>query len=130
MPADEHDDRPAQPTPELPDDATAPPDESRNAAAARRGGGGGVVNRRNAMWTGLVAVAAVVALAFILFVLYRSGRIDRIIAGQIIGTLAEYNIRAEIGSFTAQLGPRTVEIRDLKLYNAVTGAQIGNISRI
>ena len=82
------------------------------------------------MWTGLVAVAAVVALAFILFVLYRSGRIDRIIAGQIIGTLAEYNIRAEIGSFTAQLGPRTVEIRDLKLYNAVTGAQIGNISRI
>ena len=130
MPADEHDERPAQPTPELPDDATAPPDESRSAAAARRRGWRRVVNRRNAMWTGLVAVAAVVALAFILFVLYRSGRIDRIIAGQIIGTLAEYNIRAEIGSFTAQLGPRTVEIRDLKLYNAVTGAQIGNISRI
>src|SRR5437660_3829726 len=131
MPADEHDERPAQPTPELPDDATAPPpDESRSAAAARRRGWRRVVNRRNAMWTGLVAVAAVVALAFILFVLYRSGRVDQIIAGQIISTLAEYNIRAEIGSFRAQLGPRTAEIRDLKLYNAVTGAPIGNISRI
>ncbi|HEX3561114.1 MAG TPA: translocation/assembly module TamB domain-containing protein [Pyrinomonadaceae bacterium] len=131
MPADQHDEPPAQPTPELPDDATAPtPGEGRNADAARRRGWRRVVNRRNAMWTGLVAVVAIVALAFVLFVLYRSGRLDRIIAGQIIGTLAEYNIRAEIGSFTAQLGPRTVEIRDLKLYNAATGAQIGNISRI
>lgn len=131
MPADEHDERPAQPTPELPDGAPAPlPGESHSEAAARRRGWRRVVNRRNAMWTGLVAVAAVVALAFILFLLYRSGRLDRLIAGQIISTLAEYNIRAEIGSFTAQIGPRTVEIRDLKLYNAISGAQIGNISRI
>ena len=62
--------------------------------------------------------------------LYRTGRIDKIIAGQIINTLAEYNIRAEIGSFRAQIGPRTAEIKDLKLYNATTGAPIGNISRI
>lgn len=89
-----------------------------------------MVNRRNAMWTAIVGVVAVLALAAIIFFLYRSGQVDRIIAGQIISTLAEYNIRAEIGSFRAQLGPRTAEIRDLKLYNATTGAPIGNIGRI
>jgi autotransporter translocation and assembly factor TamB len=82
------------------------------------------------MWTAIVAVTAVVALAFIIFILYRTGQVDKYVARQIIDTLAKYNIRAEVGSFTAKLGPRTVEIRDLKLYNGTTGAQIGQIDRI
>jgi hypothetical protein len=89
-----------------------------------------VVNRRNAMWTAIVAVVAVVALVFILFVLYRSGQLDRYVASQIISTLAKYNVKAEVGSFTTRLGPREVEIKDLKLYNSVTGAPIGNVGRI
>jgi autotransporter translocation and assembly factor TamB len=89
-----------------------------------------VVNRRTAMWTAIVAVTAVVALVFIIFILYRTGEVDKYVARQIIDTLAKYNIRAEVGSSTAKLGPRTVEIRDLKLYNAATGARIGQIDSI
>src|SRR5215216_4347888 len=128
MPPDEHDEQAAQPTP-----APTPPDGSGGVGtspAARRRGWRRVVNRRNAMWTGIVAVVAAVALAFILFMLYRTGQIDRYVTGQIISTLAKYNVRAEIGSFYTRLGPREVEIRDLKLYNAETGVPIGNVGRI
>ncbi len=89
-----------------------------------------VVNRRNAMWTGIVAVVAVLALAVIIFILYRSGQVDRIIARQIVSTFAKYNIRAEVGSFETKFGPRTAELRDLKLYDATSGAQLGKIDRI
>ena len=133
MPTDEHDERPAQPTPEPPGEAPAPPppDESRAAGAPRgRRGWRRVVNRRTAMWTGIAAVVAVVALALIVFILYRSGQIDRYVARQIVSTLAKYNVRAEVGSFSTRLGPREVEINDLKLYNSVTGAQIGHVGRI
>jgi autotransporter translocation and assembly factor TamB len=140
MPTDEHDERPAQPTTEPqgdqgdvepPNDATAPPpNRGRAVTAARRRGWRRVVNRRNAMWTAVVAVVAVVALALIIFLLYRSGQIDRVIARQIISTLARYNIRAEVGSFHTRLGAREVELNDLKLYNSATGAQIGQVGRI
>ncbi|HST54040.1 MAG TPA: translocation/assembly module TamB domain-containing protein [Pyrinomonadaceae bacterium] len=130
MPADEHDEQPAQPTPDSPDETPASVETRGATPARRRRGWRRVVNRRNAILTAVVGVIAVIALALIIFVLYRSGRVDQIIAGQIIGTLAEYNIRAEIGSFRAQIGPRTAEIKDLKLYNAVTGAPIGNVGRI
>ncbi|HYN86656.1 MAG TPA: translocation/assembly module TamB domain-containing protein [Pyrinomonadaceae bacterium] len=89
-----------------------------------------VVNRRNAMWTAVVAVVAVLALALVVFVLYRTGRIDRIIAGQVVETFSRYGIRAEIGSFETELGPRTAELRDVKLYDAATGAQLGKIDRV
>ncbi|HEX8501991.1 MAG TPA: translocation/assembly module TamB domain-containing protein [Pyrinomonadaceae bacterium] len=127
MPTDEHDERPAQPTPETP-----PPPDAGPAPAPRRRRRGlrRVVNRRTAMWTGIVAAVAVLALAVIIFVLYRSGQADRFVARQIVSTLAKYNIRAEVGSFRTRLGPREVEINDLKLYNSTTGAQIGHVGRI
>jgi autotransporter translocation and assembly factor TamB len=140
MPADEHDEHPAGPTPETEDGTPLafkePPGGGADAPLApltpkgRRARWRRIVNRRNAMWTGIVAVVAVVALLLVFFVLYRSGQIDRIIARQIIDTLAKYNIRAEVGSFQTTLGPRTVELRDLKLYNAATGAQLGQVDRI
>lgn len=135
MPTDEHDERDAQPIPEPQGgDAPTPPDESRGVGTAavrrRRRGIRRVVNRRNAMWTGIVAVVAAVALVFIIFILFRTGQIDRYVAGQIVSTLAKYNVRAEIGSFSTRLGPREVEVNDLKLYNSETGAPIGNIGRI
>src|SRR5215212_11583753 len=121
MPADEQDPK-----------SVPAPDENEplTPKGRRRRGWRRVVNRRTAMWTSLVAVTAVIALAFIAFMLYRTGQVDKFVARQIIDTLAKYNIRAEVGAFTSKLGPRTVEIRDLKLYNAVTGAPIGNVERV
>ena len=137
MPTDEHDERDAQPRQGATDGgeppAPTPTDESRTVgtpAVRRRRGYRRVVNRRNAMWTAIVGGVAVVALVFILFILYRTGQIDRYVASQIVSTLAKYNIRAEIGSFYTRLGPREVEINDLKLYNSETGAPIGNVGRI
>jgi autotransporter translocation and assembly factor TamB len=111
-------------------DAPPPAPAPLTPKGRRRRGWRRVVNRRTATWTAIVAVTAAVALVFIIFMLYRTGQVDKYVARQIIDTLAKYNIRAEVGSFTAKLGPRTVEIRDLKLYNAITGAQIGQIERI
>ncbi|HLM58058.1 MAG TPA: hypothetical protein VK422_18285, partial [Pyrinomonadaceae bacterium] len=134
MPVEEHDDegRPAAPSTEGGGGEAAPPPPPGDGAAARRRRRGWrrVANRRNAAWTALVAVVAVVAVVLIALILYRTGRVDRIIAGQIVGTLAKYNVRAEIGHFETKFGQRTVELRDLKLYNAVTGAQIGKIDRV
>lgn len=136
MPTDEHDERAAQPTPEPPGGAPTPaapaPEEGGGASRARRRRRGlrRVVNRRNAMWTAVVAVVAVVALALILFIFYRTGQVDRYVARQIVSTFAKYNIRAEVGSFRSRLSAREVEINDLKLYNAATGAPIGNVGRI
>lgn len=134
MPADEQDPK-SVPTPDESapvefKDAPPPEPAPLTPLGRRRRGWRRVVNRRTAMWTALVAVTAVIALAFIIFILYRTGQVDKFVARQIIDTLAKYNIRAEVGEFTSKLGPRTVEIRDLKLYNAVTGAPIGNVERI
>ena len=134
MPADEQDPKSIPPPDERAPvefkDAPPPAPAPLTPLGRRRRGWRRVVNRRTAMWTALVAVTAVIALAFIAFMLYRTGQVDKYVTRQIIDTLAKYNIRAEVGSFTTKLGPRTVEIRDLKLYNAVTGAPIGNVESI
>lgn len=88
------------------------------------------VNRRNAMLTGVAILAAILLVALAAFLFYRSGRVDKIIARQIVGTLAQYGVRAEIGSFHARLGARTAELRDLKFYDAATGAQLGKVDRV
>jgi translocation and assembly module TamB len=89
-----------------------------------------VVNRRNAAWTAAVAVVGLLAIALIIFILYRTGRVDEYLARQIVNTLANYNIRAEIEGLETQIGPRTAVITNLKLYNAATGAQIAEVDRI
>ncbi len=137
MPVDEHDEHPI-PT-ELPENAPASLKEAPEGASAspspltpkgERARWRRVVNRRNAMWTGLVGLVAVVALVIIIFLLYRSGKVDTIIAQQIVSTMAQYGIRAEIGSFQTKFGPRTAELRDMRLYDAQTGAQLGKIDRL
>jgi hypothetical protein len=74
-----------QPTRARPTSTDAPPPVP--ARSPRSGVGRGwrrVVNRRNAMWTAIVAVVAAVALVFIIFMLYRTGQVDRYVARQII----------------------------------------------
>src|SRR5919197_2158715 len=118
MPADEQDPGSIPP----PDESApvefepAPPEAPAPLSPRGRRGWRRVVNRRTAAWTALAAVTAAVALAFIAFILYRTGQVDKYVARQIIDTLAKYNIRAGIGGFTTKLGARTVEIKDLKLY--------------
>jgi autotransporter translocation and assembly factor TamB len=137
MPVDEHDESPAPSSPE-PDNNTplkfeaAAPSEAPSPLTpkGRRARWRRIVNRRNAMWTGLVLVVAAIALVLIVFILYRSGQVDRVIASQIVNTFAKYNIRAEVGSFETKFGERTAELRDLKLYDATTGAQLGKIDRL
>lgn len=88
------------------------------------------VTRRNAALAA-AALGALVLVAIIgIVVFYRSGQLDRLIANQIIRTLASYNIRAEIGDFRLKFSPRTVEMRNLVLYDATSGEQLARIERL
>ena len=86
---------------------------------------------RRAAWRALIITisGAMIALLAVVF-FYRSGRLDALIADQIVNTLSNYNIRAEIEGFRFQLGPRTAQIRNLVLRNATNGALIGRVRRI
>lgn len=88
------------------------------------------LTRRNA----LLSAAAVSALVLLLILagvfFYRSGRVDSILANQIKATLDEYNIRAEVEGVQAQIGARTVIIRNLALFDKTTGARLGNVREL
>ncbi|MGH9944567.1 MAG: hypothetical protein ACRD9R_19650, partial [Pyrinomonadaceae bacterium] len=98
--------------------------------AAARSSWRRVVNRRNAAIAGVALVAGVVLLALVLFFLYRTGQVDNLIARQIVGTLAQYGIRAEIREFHTKFSPRTVEMLGVELYDAATGEKLGHIDRL
>ncbi len=129
MPVDDQDERARPPLPETEDNApepgAAPASPAQQERRRRR-----YITRRNAMWTAIVAVAAVFLLLLLGVFLYRSGQVDRIIANQIIGTLAQYGIRTEVGSFETKFTPRTAELRDIKLYDAQTGQMLGKVNRL
>ena len=101
-----------------------------SAPPARRSWRRRYVTRRNALYVALVAVVGVFLLALLAVFLYRTGRVDALISRQIISTLAQYGIRAEVKEFHTALGPRTVEIKGLELYDAQTGARLGRIDTI
>ncbi|MCA1555676.1 MAG: AsmA-like C-terminal region-containing protein, partial [Acidobacteria bacterium] len=69
-------------------------------------------------------------LSLIAFLLYRTGRVDDLIARQIVGTLREYNIRAEIKEFHTKFGPRTVEMQGIELYDGTTGEKLGHVDNV
>src|ERR1044071_5585411 len=78
---------------------------------------------------GIVGIAAVLLIAVVLF-LFRLGYVDRYVASQIVETFANYGIRAQIRDFHASFPPRTVEMDDVELYDAVTGDRLGKIDRL
>ena len=88
------------------------------------------VTRRNAFIATLGIAAIFVAMILIALLAYKLGYIDRYVAGQIKNTLAEYGIRAEIKHFETRFSPRTVEMRDIELFDMQTGAPLGKISRM
>jgi translocation and assembly module TamB len=148
MPVDDRDERSTGSSPET--DQTAPPRNDERVAAGETGaaGGGGdgappppaartgrrgwhrIVNRRNATVAAVAIVALVLLVVILAFLLYRTGRVDNLIARQIVSTLAEYNIRAEIREFHTKFGPRTVEMQGLDLYDGTTGEKLGRVERI
>ncbi len=89
----------------------------------------GFTRRHAFIATGIVGIGVVVVLLLILF-LFRLGYVDRYVANQIKATFANYGIRAEIRDFHASFPPRTVEMDDVELYDAVTGDRLGKITRL
>ncbi|HEX8071919.1 MAG TPA: translocation/assembly module TamB domain-containing protein [Pyrinomonadaceae bacterium] len=106
-------------------DAGAPAPPPRPARARRR-----YITRRNALLVALVAAVGALVLVLLGVFMYRTGRVDALIADQIVGTLARYGIRAQIREFHTKLGPRTAEIKGLDLYDAQTGAQLGRVDTL
>lgn len=88
------------------------------------------LTRRNALIATLAIAASLILLVLAVIIAYRLGYIDRYIANQIKGTLAQYGIRAEIKHFETRFGPRTVEMREIELYDELTGEKLGKIDRI
>jgi translocation and assembly module TamB len=88
------------------------------------------LTRRNAFIATIAIAALIVALILIGILSYKLGYVDRYVANQIKNTLAEYGIRAEIKEFHTAFGPRTVEMRDIELYDAQTGEHLGKINRM
>jgi translocation and assembly module TamB len=135
MPVDDRDERSTGSSPETDETAPPPPqsdegDATTPAAPAGRRGWHRVVNRRNATIAAVGIVALVLLVVILAFLLYRTGRVDNLIARQIVSTLAEYNIRAEIREFHTKFGPRTVEMQGLDLYDGTTGDKLGRVERI
>jgi translocation and assembly module TamB len=88
------------------------------------------MTRRNAFIATIGIAAGIVLLIIAALLAYRLGYIDRYIANQFKTTLAQYGIRAEIKSFETKFGARTVEMREIELYDQVTGEKLGKIDRI
>ena len=131
MPVDDRDESSAKSSPETDETApTAAQSEGESASPAERRRRHRYINRRNAMFAGLAVVLGVVLVILIAFFLYRSGRVDNLIAQQIVRTLREYNIRAEIKEFHTKFGPRTVEMLGVELYDGTTNEKLGHVDRI
>lgn len=88
------------------------------------------ITRRNAIIATIVIAVGFIVFLFLAVLTYRLGYVDRYIAGQIKSTFANYGIRAEIRDFHTAISPRTVEMRDVQLYDAQTGERLGKIDRI
>jgi translocation and assembly module TamB len=140
MPVDDRDERSTGSSPDTNDPPPTPQSDERIAGdgepapaastPAERRRWRRYINRRNALFASIAVVAGVVLLALIAFLLYRTGRVDELIARQIVNTLKEYNIRAEIKEFHTKFGPRSVEMLGLDLYDGTTNEKLGHVDRI
>ena len=90
------------------------------------------ITRRNAIIVGILIGLGAAALIIISLLSYRLGYVDAYIAGQVKNTLATYGIRAEIREFrtAVSVGPQTVEMLGVELYDAQTGEKLGKIDRM
>lgn len=88
------------------------------------------LTRRNAFIATLALGGILIALVVGGLILYRVGYVDRYIANQIVSTLAEFGVRADIKEFHTVLSPRTVEMSNIDLYDAKTNAKLAHANRL
>ncbi|MFN2453573.1 MAG: hypothetical protein ABR577_05075, partial [Pyrinomonadaceae bacterium] len=88
------------------------------------------LTRRNAFFATLAVAVILVALVIAGLIVYRLGYVDRYIANQIVSTLAEYGIRADIKEFHTAISPRTVLMSNIDLYDAKTNQKLGHANRL
>ncbi|MGZ8846149.1 MAG: translocation/assembly module TamB domain-containing protein [Pyrinomonadaceae bacterium] len=88
------------------------------------------ISRRNTIIAAIGLACATIALILVGLLGYRLGYVDRYIASQVKDTLSKYGIRAEIRDFHTALGPQTVEMLGVELYDAKTGEKLGKIDRM
>ncbi|HKR02556.1 MAG TPA: translocation/assembly module TamB domain-containing protein [Pyrinomonadaceae bacterium] len=119
-------DRPLPPAAEAAAERDADRPEPKTPQGRRRR----FLTRRNALFATLAIAVAFVLLVLAIVIAYRLGYIDRYIANQVKSTLSQYGIRAEIKHFETRFGPRTVEMREIELYDQTTGEKLGKIDRI
>ncbi len=89
-----------------------------------------IFTRRNVLILCIVVAVGVIAAILTGLIAYRTGALDRYVAGQIKGTLAMYGIRAEIRESHTSIAPQTVEMLGVELYDASTSEKLGKIDRL
>ncbi|HYE66528.1 MAG TPA: YdbH domain-containing protein, partial [Pyrinomonadaceae bacterium] len=149
MPVDDRDDAPAGASPEKEEktvsealqsetDEPLPPaaeriaerDADRPEPVTPQGQRRRYLTRRNAFIATIAVAVGIFAIIFIAMLIYRLGYVDRYVANQIVNTLAQYGIRAEIREFHLAFSPRTVEMLGLELYDQQTGTKLGTVDRL
>ena len=108
------------------DDGQAPPPSTKPTIRRRWR----YFSRRHAFLAGIIIGVGILALILFALIAYRFGFVDRYVAGQITSTFANYGIRATIKEFHSSIPPRTVEMSDVELFDAVTGEQLGKIDKL
>src|ERR1700684_3788594 len=86
--------------------------------------------RRRLLIGGATALALPLVLAGSLFIYVRSGRLDRFLESQIVQSLADVGIRAEIGRTHLELNPYRVSLDDLRLYTGGNPKPFGTVGHI
>lgn len=100
-------------------------DQTRKRYAIRR-----VLRLRNLAWAAGSIAAVVILLGLIIFLLFRTGQVDKLIAGSLVAALSDYGIRAEIGGSTLKFQPNGVELRDVILYDAQSGERLAEVKNL
>ncbi|MEW6735372.1 MAG: translocation/assembly module TamB domain-containing protein [Acidobacteriota bacterium] len=75
----------------------------------------------------ILAVSIMLLLGGVYYI--RTGRLNRYIAREVVNALSEYGVRAEIERLELSWSPRTVRMREIKLYNQQNGNLIATIAK-
>lgn len=85
---------------------------------------------KNLFRLSVVAVVALFVVLLIALVAYRLGVVDNYVESRTVAKLDQYGIRAEIGSLGTSPSPKSAELKDIKLYDKLTGEPLGKVDRI
>ncbi|HKQ76220.1 MAG TPA: translocation/assembly module TamB domain-containing protein [Blastocatellia bacterium] len=81
------------------------------------------------LWIGFGVFSLLILLLLVGLLYVRTGKLNRFISSQVVEALAEYGLRAEIGSFNITWGIQTAKIGEIKIYNQQTGQLIATIDQ-